>query len=214
MRFEQYVAELRQVELLAPEEEQQLWRACKEQGDQAARRRLIESYQPLVFKQALPFRQYQGIMDIVQEGTIGLIEAVERYDHTRGVAFSLFAVHRIRGRMLDFLRREGAVDLPCLEAAAGYGDEEGLPLKEQLPDTAASVAEQAETHELVRRIRQSLERLHVKEKAVLEGMYLRSEEAGTVAEALQVTPSHIYRLQKTGIRRVRGMLAKFMHYWE
>jgi len=214
MRFEQYMAELNRIELLAPAEEKRLWQCYKEQGDMAARRKLIESYQPLVFKQALPFRQYQGIMDVVQEGTIGLIEAVERYDHTRGVAFSLFAVHRIRGRMLDFLRREGAVDMPCLETAADFEDNVGTPLKEQLPDTAASVAEQAETHELVRRLQQSLARLPVKEKAVLEGMYLRSEDASTVADALQVTPAHIYRLQKTGIRRVRGMLSKFMHYWE
>ena len=113
MRFEQYMAELNRIELLAPAEEKRLWQCYKEQGDMAARRKLIESYQPLVFKQALPFRQYQGIMDVVQEGTIGLIEAVERYDHTRGVAFSLFAVHRIRGRMLDFCGGRGQLICPA-----------------------------------------------------------------------------------------------------
>ena len=44
-------------------------------------------------------------MDAVQEGTIGLIEAVERYDPDDGAAFSLYAVHRVRGRVRDFLRR-------------------------------------------------------------------------------------------------------------
>ena len=214
MRFEQYMAELNRVKLLTPGEEKSLWLAYKEQGDEAARRRLIESYQPLVFKQALPFRQYQGIMDIVQEGTIGLIEAVEHYDHRRGVAFSLFAVHRIRGRMLDFLRREGSVDAPCLEERRAFADDEGAPWKEQLPDTALPVAEQAEQHELTSRVKQALSRLPDREKAVLEGMYLRSEDAREVAEDLQVTPSPIYRLQKTGIRRVRGMLSHFMHYWQ
>ena len=88
MRFEQYVAELSRVKLLEPEKEQRLWQAYKQAGDEDARRILIESYQPLVFKQALPYRGLQNIMDIVQEGTIGLIEAVEHYDPERGVAFS------------------------------------------------------------------------------------------------------------------------------
>lgn len=208
MRFEQYMAELSHVQVLEPAEERALWQAYKENGDASARRRLIESYQPLVFKQALPYRQYQSVMDIVQEGTIGLIEAVERYDHQRGVAFSLFAVHRIRGRMMDFLRREGQVDVACLEENL-----EGGSLKENLVDTAASVPEQAESHELARHLHQAMARLPDKERAVLEGMYLCREDAAGMADALHVSSSHIYRLQKTGIRRIRGMLSRFMHYW-
>lgn len=65
-------------------------------------------------------------MDVVQEGTVGLIEAAESYDHRRGVAFSLFAVHRIRGRMMDWLAAEakGGVltgDLPGLAGSAAAG---------------------------------------------------------------------------------------------
>lgn len=55
MRLEQYMKELNKVQLLSPEDEQALWQAFKEEGDTAARQRLIESYQPLVFKQAMPF---------------------------------------------------------------------------------------------------------------------------------------------------------------
>ncbi len=214
MRFEQYMAELSHVQVLEPAEERALWQAYKENGDASARRRLIESYQPLVFKQALPYRQYQSVMDIVQEGTIGLIEAVERYDHQRGVAFSLFAVHRIRGRMIDFLRKEGSVDAPCLEAMRPGEDEHAIAWKDQIPDTGVPVAEQAEHHVLCDKLHQAMDRLPGKEKTVLESMYLQSADAKDIAADLQVTPAHIYRLQKTGIRRVRGMLSKFMHYWE
>ena len=148
------------------------------------------------------------MLDLIQEGTVGLIEAAEHYDHTRGVAFSLFAVHRIRGRMMDFLRREGQVDVACLEENL-----EGGSLKENLVDTAASVPEQAESHELARHLHQAMARLPDKERAVLEGMYLCREDAAGMADALHVSTSHIYRLQKTGIRRIRGMLSRFMHYW-
>ena len=124
------------------------------------------------------------------------------------MAFSLFAVHRIRGRMMDFLRREGQVDVACMEENI-----EGGNLKENLVDTGASVPEQAESHELAHRLHQAMARLPDKERAVLEGMYLSSEDAAGMADALHVSASHIYRLQKNGIRRVRGMLSRFMHYW-
>ena len=208
MQLADYLKELRKVKTLDLEEEQALWAAFKERGDEGARQRLIESYQPLVFKQAAPFAQLDCALDLIQEGTVGLIEAAERYDHTRGVAFSLFAVHRIRGRMRDFLRREGQVDVACMEENL-----EGGNLKENLVDTGASVPEQAESHELAHRLHQAMARLPDKERAVLEGMYLSSEDAAGMADALHVSASHIYRLQKNGIRRVRGMLSRFMHYW-
>lgn len=208
MQLADYLKELRKVKTLDHEEEQALWTAFKERGDEEARQRLIESYQPLVFKQAAPFSQLDCALDLIQEGTVGLIEAAERYDHTRGVAFSLFAVHRIRGRMMDFLRREGQVDVACMEENL-----EGGSLKENLIDTGASVPEQAESHELSQRLHQAMARLPDKERAVLEGMYLSSEDAAGMADALHVSASHIYRLQKNGIRRVRGMLSRFMHYW-
>lgn len=210
MRFEQYVKELSRVKLLEPEREKKLWLLYKEDGDEQARCVLIESYQPLVFKQALPYRDLQNIMDIVQEGTVGLIEAAESYEPQRGVAFSLFAVHRIRGRMLNFLQREGRSDVACMEVRPENG---GMTLKEQLVDMSPSVTEQVENHELANRLRQAMTRLPDKERAVLEGTYLNSEDPGDVADGLQVSTSHIYRLQKSGIRRVRGMLSRFMQYW-
>lgn len=210
MRFAQYVEELQKVKPLQREAEAALWRAFKEAGDEDARRQIIEAYQPLVFKQALPFRSQQNVMDVLQEGTVGLIEAVERYEPERGVAFSLFAIHRIRGRMLDFLQKEGRSDSPCMDV---WLEDSGVTLKENLRDEAPTVAEQAETHELVGRLRTAMERLPVKEKAVLENVYLASRDVATVAEDMDLSPGHVYRLQKTGIRRIRGMLAKFMQNW-
>lgn len=210
MELSQYMQELSKVKLLEPEREKALWRAWKEDGDEEARRTLIESYQPLVFKQAMPFRQSPCVLDLIQEGTVGLIEAAESFDPSRGVAFSLYGIHRIRGRILNYLKKEGNIDIACLEGAV---DSEKRPLqKEQLPDHALSVAEQAEQHELARQLHHALDRLPKKEKAALEG-YMMSEDAAVTADALDVSTSHIYRLQKNGIRRVRGMLSRFMHYW-
>ena len=207
--FSDYVKKLADVQKLAPAEEGKLWRAYKERGDEAARRTIIESYQPLVFREVMPYRALPAVMDAVQEGTIGLIEAVERYDPTRGVAFSLYAVHRVRGRILDFLRREGRVDLPCLEAET----EAYETAKELLVDERPSVAELAEHHALVGVLGAAMERLPARERLVLEGVTIGGARAQTMAESLGVTPAQIYRLQKNGIRRIRGMLSRFMQHW-
>ena len=211
MRLEEYLQELSSIDLLEPQQEMRLWKAFKEEKDEEARRLLIESYQPLVFKNALPFRSQENIMDIIQEGTVGLIEAVESFDAQRGVAFSLFAVHRIRGRMLNFLKKEGRSDLACIDGGQG-GEIEASP-KELIEDTAVSVAEQAEHHELAGQLHNALARLPQKERFVLEKVYLKSAEVKDVAELLNVSTAHIYRLQKSGIRRVRGMLSRFMQHW-
>lgn len=210
-QLDQYVHELNKIKLLTPEREAVLWKAFKECDDSAARKELIQSYQPLVFKQALAYRSMDIIMDILQEGTVGLIEAVESYDPSRGVAFSLFAVHRIRGRMINFLKREGRSDLACIDGAV---DEDGFSLKDQIADPCASVQEQAETHELSARVKEALLRLPKKERLVLEEVYIGTTDIGTAAEQLNVSESHIYRLQKTGIRRIRGMMSRFMQHWK
>lgn len=210
LRLDEYIRELKKIELLSPEEEARLWDACKRRRDESARARLIQSYQPLVFKQAMPYRASECIMDILQEGTVGLIEAVESFEPERGVAFSLFAVHRIRGRMKDFLKREGASDVACID---GMTDADGIPAKERIVDPGALPEEQAERHALAERLREAMARLPQKERIVLEEVYLSGGEIGGVADELHLSASHIYRLQKTGIRRIRGMMARFMQHW-
>lgn len=210
-QLEQYIHELNKIKLLTSDREAELWKAFKEKGDTAARKELIQSYQPFVFKQALPYRFMDNIMDVLQEGTVGLIEAVESYEPSRGVAFSLFAVHRIRGRMLNFLKKEGRSDLACIDGAV---DDDGFSLKEQIADPCASVSEMAESHELSARVREAMLRLPQKERIVLEEVCIGSADVGMTAEQLQVSESHIYRLQKTGIRRIRGMMSRFMQHWK
>ena len=210
MQLDRYISELNKVRLLDYVEEQELWKKYKEEDSQQARSKLIESYQPLVFKTAETFLKLDNIMDVIQEGTVGLIEAVEGYDYTRGVAFSIFAVHRIRGRMYNFLKKEGRADIACLEADSS-DRQFGLEL---LTDTGMPVPEQVELQEASRRVKNAMDRLPEKEYMVLNRIYVGCQEAAQVAQQLHVSTSHIYRLQKSGVRRVRGMLSRFMHQWK
>ncbi len=205
----QYLAELRKIRLLDIDEERRLWKAYKETGDLDSRRRLIEQYQPLVFKIALRWRvDDNAAMDIIQEGTVGLIEAVESYDHTRGVAFSLYAFHRIRGRIANFVAREGKVNWLYIDSP--LEEESNLTLGDALVDGAPAVPVQVERNFLVEQVRGALDRLPANEQLVLSGMYLEEREPRQLAESLDMSLSHVYRLHKQGIRRVRGLLSRFM----
>ena len=210
MQLQKYMSELSKINILEHDAELILWQSYKVQGDLSARKKLIESYQPLVFKVATPFRNVDNIMDLLQEGTVGLIEAVEKYEYERGVAFSLFAIYRIRGRMYDYLKREGKADIACLE---NNSYSQGTPL-EMLVDTGVTIPELVEMQEVSGKVQQAMDRLPDKEQQVLNQIYVKCLEAKEVAQNLQVSTSHIYRLQKSGVRRVRGMLSNFMHSWK
>lgn len=212
MLFNKYLTELKQVRMLEPEEELRLWNAYKVHGDLDSRRLLIEHYQPLVFKLASRWRGNEAaIMDIIQEGTVGLIEAVERFDPGRGVAFSLYATHRIRGRILNYAEREGA--LSCLSIDSPLSGVDAATLESQLTGAGEAVAAQAENNFLVDQVKGAMDRLPANERLVLSGVFLAEQEPKELAESLNLSLAHIYRLQKQGVRRVRGMLSKLMQHW-
>ena len=209
MRLQEYLTEVSKIRLLEPQEEHGLWLLYKKQGDLESRRLLIEHYQPLVVKAMTRWRgQEAGLMDLVQEGILGLIESVENFDPERGVAFSLYAIHRIRGRMLNYLEREAKNGQLSTESCRQKGD--GETLADTLADDAPSVAEIAEQNFLLEQMHLAMERLPNKEKLALDGLFLQEQEPREVATALQISASHVYRLQKQGIRRVRGMMSRLM----
>lgn len=212
MVLNQYLNELKKIQLLSREEEQELWLSYKDNNNLAARSKIIEHYQPLVFKATTGWRLDETVlMDMIQEGTVGLIEAVEHYDHQRGVAFSLYAAHRIRGRIINYMQREGKLSLLSIDST--LIDEEDSTLGDFLVDTTAEVASQAERNYLVEQVKNAMGRLPSNEQAVLSGVFIDDLEPKQLAESLDMSISHIYRLQKQGIRRVRGMLSKFMQHW-
>ena len=199
--MQDYLVEVSKIELLEKTAEKTLWLQYKSKGDLDSRRQLIEHYQPLVVKVLSHWRggNETVLMDLVQEGIIGLIEAVEKFDPERGIAFSLYAIHRIRGRMLNFMEKEGKGNPVSIEAG-----------RETLADGALSVAETAERNFLADQLHAAMERLPNKERLALNGIFFEEQEPRQIASLLQISPSHFYRLQQQGIRRVRGMLSRLM----
>ena len=91
-----YFRELRQYPRLSPQEERELAVACAA-GDPAALRRMVQCNLRLVVSVA---REYAGrgvpLMDLIQEGNIGLIVAARKFDYTRELRFSTYATKWIR----------------------------------------------------------------------------------------------------------------------
>jgi RNA polymerase sigma-32 factor len=99
-----YMAETRRYPLLTPEEEHALAVKLVEHGDSAAARRLIEANLRLVVKIAYEYRRaHKNLLDLVQEGNIGLIQAVGKFDPYRGVKLSSYAAFWIRAYILKFI---------------------------------------------------------------------------------------------------------------
>jgi RNA polymerase sigma-32 factor len=106
-RFDPLSAYLREVQrhrLLTPEETQALAEKFVKTQDSAAAARLVTSNLRLVVKIAYEYRRaYKNIMDLIQEGNIGLMQAVKRYDPYRGVKLSSYAAWWIRAYILRFI---------------------------------------------------------------------------------------------------------------
>src|SRR5262249_46487163 len=87
-----HMRETRRYPLLTPEEERALATRLVEHGDTLAARKLIEANLRLVVKIAYEYRRaHKNLLDLVQEGNIGLIQAVSKFDPYRGVKLSSYA---------------------------------------------------------------------------------------------------------------------------
>jgi len=99
-----YLAEIRRYPLLSREEEHELAVRYKEHGDKEAGRILATSNLRLVVRIAMDYRRsYLNLLDLVQEGNIGLLQAITKYDPYRGVPFSAYAGYWIRAYILKYL---------------------------------------------------------------------------------------------------------------
>jgi RNA polymerase primary sigma factor len=101
--LQNYYKQIKKIPLLSFEEELALSRQIQ-QGDEGARKRLIEANLRLVAKIAQAYKTADvPFMDIIQEGNLALIRAAEKYDHRKQVRFSTYAAWWIRQFIVRFL---------------------------------------------------------------------------------------------------------------
>ena len=100
-----YLREANRFALLTPEEEKALTIRYRETGDKEVAYKLITSNLRLVIKIALEFQKYwmKNLLDLIQEGNIGLMQAIKKFDPYRGIKLSYYASFWIKAYILKFI---------------------------------------------------------------------------------------------------------------
>ncbi len=102
--LQRYLLDIRKFKLLTREEERELAIRAKK-GDREAAYKLVTSNLRLVVKIALEYQRYwtRSLLDLIQEGNVGLIQAVKKFDPYKGIKFSYYASFWIRAYILKYI---------------------------------------------------------------------------------------------------------------
>lgn len=135
---------------------QTMWAEYRDSRQPAIREKLIENYLPLVKlvagRIAIGLPQYVEKDDLVSNGFFGLLEAIDRYDLSRGVKFETYAVARIRGAMLDSLRAQDWIPATVRQKARQY--------ENALSELEHSLGRSANDDEIAEALNMSVPQLH------------------------------------------------------
>ena len=102
--LKRYLQEIKNTRPLTTEQEQQLTKRMHEQGDVQAAKTLVSANLKLVVRIAYEYRSmYHNLLDLIQEGNIGLMKAVSKFDPTKGARLGYYATWWIRSYILKYL---------------------------------------------------------------------------------------------------------------
>lgn len=208
-----YYREIRQYHPLSPALEQRLT-ILIQQGDEQARQTLIEHNLRLVTHIAKTYYHPKvELLDLIQEGNLGLIEAVDRFKPEMGHRFSTFAVWWIRKRILRYLGR--SEDLVRLDTPIKGEEGEALCLGDTIMDEETILGGpacegqdmQLEQEESRQQMRQRIALLSEREKEVLMMLYGVNEQRALtpqeVAERLGVSIRRFYHIRDRALKKLK-----------
>ena len=101
-----YIREIQKFPFLEEEEEQEYGRRLKKYNDQNAAKFLIQSHLRLVVKMAYQYKNYGiPVVDLISEGNIGLIKAVQKFEPEKGFRLSTYAMWWIKAYIQEYILR-------------------------------------------------------------------------------------------------------------
>ena len=210
-----YLQDISKYPQLSPQEEHNLALRAR-QGDMQARKRLIEAYLILPVNIAHQnLRPGVDIMDLIQEGNIGLIKAVDMFDPAQGTRLGTLARFWVEKYILRFLRNEQeelvSLDMEVVDSG------ETLLLSETIEDRGTIMGDpcfKGVESIMVREEQKQwlfymLSTLEPREQLILQLLYglngypiMTREE---VAKVIGICPEHVSRLRIKAIRAMRGL---------
>jgi RNA polymerase sporulation-specific sigma factor len=179
---------------LDPELERVLWEGAAD-GDEDSREKLILAYRPMVFWLARHLRvPYNSYPDLIQEGMVGLIAAVDNFEPARSNRFTTYAYYKVKGRMVNFLQRN--------EARAP------VPVEDSYLERPDSFEADLDSMEWRISLDGGLDILPGRERDIIRSLVLEGRNACDVASEHGVGVSHVYRIQRRAIARLRSLFLK------
>lgn len=139
--------------------------------------------------------------DLVQAGMLGLLDAVRRYDPTRGVPFGAYARYRVRGSMLDSIRSYLVPEELGEDALPVDADGEVLG-----PVDTDTQEEKYYRRERDEHLRQAMEQLPPRWREVIWGYYGESKTLREIGEGLGVNESRACQIRRAAVERLRLLL--------
>lgn len=210
--LETYLRDISRYQPITQEQEVTLAQAAR-QGDAEARDQLIQTHLRMVVHIA---RQYQRpgveILDLIQEGNIGLIKAVDMFDPTQGHRLTTLAFYWINKHIQRFLNHEPD-ELVSLDMEI-YDGSETLLLSDTIEDKGTILGGQTIPHidavmeheEMQSKVREMLSRLPEREQEVLRLLYgidlHRSYTVSEVARMLRVSKVRVCQLRDRALKRM------------
>lgn len=208
-----YYRDISKFSPLTEEEEQQLV-ILVGQGDEQARKTLIESHLLLVTKIARQYRQPNiELLDLIQEGNLALIEAVDRFSPELGTRFSTFVVWRIHKAIQKFI----GINNNLLSLETPILDEDGQMrfLSDSIVDeenimgspSCETVDFTMEQREIIELLQHRMAKLSTKERKILEMLYgmdgQKPKSIYEVASTLGICRQRLQRIVKKAMRRLK-----------
>lgn len=195
----------------------ELWTEYAADRNPELRNRLVLQYAPLVkyvagrVRSGLPATVDQN--DLVSDGVVGLMEAVERFDPGRGLPFQAYAVTRIRGAMLDALRQQAWVPRVVRdrirEVERAYDS-----LQDQLNRTPTEAEVAKELGMTISALREIYSKMSYTSATAVDDLMIPDEEAAAPGQALEDEAVRDMLVRHVRQLRERDQIIIAMYYYE
>lgn len=200
----------------------ELWREYKLAPTPALKKEIIMKYLNLVHyvirKTPLSKNQVLDERDFFQYGIEGLSEAVDRFDPDYGTKFETYAIQRIRGKIIDELRKlqskfktddgDQTVDnyYTNLSINNQIDDEDGYTLAEVIPNEQLSQSEEVEKNEMKEILLNALKGLNERDRLIISLYYYENLNYQEIAKLMNITISRVSQIHSRILKNLKSKL--------
>lgn len=201
----------------------ELWCEYKESPTTEIKKKIVVTYSNLVHyvihnSKFINYDVFED-KDYFQFGIEGLSEAIDRFDPDYGTKFETYALQRIRGKILDEIRKVQSKNRPFsksdvsavnLSLNRSVSDEDGFMLYEVLPDENEEPDETAENNEAKELLVKALQELEERDRLIITLYYYEHLNYKEIAKLLGITVSRVSQVHSKILSKLKLKLA-YLH---